>query len=220
MDSVRRLAKVHPDHVKRCTLSYTIHRVIHRWTYRVRTAEKEPMSKFTIDRHRFKDLLLYGSSRLADDPTFGETKLNKFLFYCDFVAYRRLGTPITGAEYQKNLYGPTARLYPVLRDELRAGGQLDIEVRVVGGRDQGVVIPLVLPDMPTRFRSDEIEIIDGVAEDLRGRTNKQVSDESHEREAGWRAKEFGETIPYSSALINLEPLSEKALDALRKLVAA
>jgi hypothetical protein len=212
------ISEHHPRGLPTCSLYYIFHRFINRWTHRKWCGER-PMEGPRINERRFKDLLLYGSTRLADDPTFGETKLNKFLFYCDFSAYRQLGAPITGAEYQKNLYGPTARRYPVLRDELIRTGQLEVERRMVADRAQDVAKPLVEANMD-EFSPQEMAIIDSVAEDLRGRTNKQVSDQSHEREAGWRAKRLGETIPYSSALISLEPLSKKALDALRRLVAA
>jgi hypothetical protein len=43
---------------------------------------------------RFKDAVLYIAEQLADDPTFGSTKLNKILYFSDTAAYRKLGRPI------------------------------------------------------------------------------------------------------------------------------
>lgn len=53
--------------------------------------------------------MLYIAKRSLTDPYFGYVKLNKILFYADFVAYGELGKPITGATYIRNLYGPTPR---------------------------------------------------------------------------------------------------------------
>src|SRR5438034_140375 len=95
-------------------------------------------SEMTFSDRRFKDLLLYVAERLGDDPTFGETKLNKVLFFSDFQAFRVLGRPITGAEYQRNIYGPTARLYTVMREKLLRWGQLKVERRMVVDHVQDV----------------------------------------------------------------------------------
>lgn len=170
---------------------------------------------FKLDERRFKDLMLYVSEKLADDPTFGETKLNKVLFFSDFKAYRVLGQPITGAEYQKNKYGPTARRYPVMRDELIRWDQLRVERRLIVDHVQDVVRPHNITANTDQFSSEELRIVDEVIEEMRQYTNTEASNESHKRSAGWLARDLGETIPYSSALINPEPLDEAALAGLK-----
>jgi hypothetical protein len=177
-------------------------------------------TEFSFDERRFKDLVLYISKQLADDPTYGETKLNKILFFSDFEAYRVLGRPITGAEYQKNLYGPTARLYTVMRDELLRWGQLLVERRLVVDHVQDVPKPFNIEPNMTQFAAAEIEIVDRNIVEMRQYTNTEVSDLSHERSLGWRVLDFGETIPYSSGIINLEPLDESRLAVLRERLSA
>ncbi|MHB8642345.1 MAG: Panacea domain-containing protein [Gaiellaceae bacterium] len=172
-------------------------------------------TEFEFNQRRFKDLLLYVAEKLQGDPTFGETKLNKALFFADVEAYRLLGRPVTGAEYQRNYHGPTARLYTVMRDDLRNHGQLEVERRMVIDHEQDVVKPLVRPNM-TQFSPQEISIIDAVIADLRSYTNTQISDRSHERSAGWRAKGQGETIPYEDWIIDPEPADPEAIAALRR----
>jgi hypothetical protein len=162
-----------------------------------------------FNERRFKDLLLYVAKSLANDPTFGETKANKVLFFSDFEAYRRLGEPITGADYQKNLYGPTARRYPVLRDELLRWGQLKVERRLVADHVQDVLIPLDIEPNMKQFSSEEVAIVDAVIEEMRQYTNIEVSDLSHERAAGWDLVELGDSIPYHSALISTKQPSEE-----------
>jgi hypothetical protein len=175
--------------------------------------------EFEFSERRFKDLLLYASQQLADDPTFGETKLNKVLFFADFEAFRLLGEPITGAEYQKNKYGPTARRYTVLRDELIRWDQLEVQRRLVVDHVQDVPRLTNVEPNTEQFTSEELEIIDAVITEMRQYTNTEASDESHNRSAGWRTRDFGETIPYSSALIDPEPLDDEALAGLRTKIA-
>jgi len=165
-----------------------------------------------FDESKFKDLLLYVAKRLANDPTFGETKLNKVMFFSDFEGYRLLGAPITGAEYQKNKYGPTARLYTVMRDELIRWGQIEVERRMVVDHPQDVVrLKNIEPNM-SRFKPEEIELIDRIIEKMRRYNNKEVSDLSHERAAGWNvAEHFGDEIPYETAFISTDLIPEEDL---------
>lgn len=171
-----------------------------------------------FSERRFNDLLLYVSEKMADDPTFGETKLNKALFFSDFEAYRILGRPITGAEYQKNFYGPTARLYTIMRDRLLQTGQIKVERKLVGDHVQDIVSPDQVRANTDQFSTEELQVIDAVINALRSYTNREISDESHKKAAGWRAMEMGETIPYSSAIIDPEPLEPAQLEKLRELL--
>lgn len=166
---------------------------------------------YEFNQRRFKDLLIYVSKRLANDPTYGETKLNKVLFFSDFEAYRALGQPITGAEYQKNHHGPTARLYTVMRDELLRLGQLKVERRMVVDHVQDVLKSHDIEPFLDQFSAAELEIVDAVIEEMRGYNNVEVSDLSHERSAGWIAHDFGETIPYPTALISTEPVDAQVI---------
>jgi antitoxin SocA-like protein len=168
--------------------------------------------EFEFSQRRFKDLLLYVSAKLGGDPTFGETKLNKVLFFSDFEAFRLRGRSITGAEYQKNKYGPTARLYTVMRDELIRWDQLRVERRLVVDHVQDVPRPHNIDPNLEQFDEEEVALVDRFIEEMRRYTNKQVSDLSHERSAGWNAVEMGETIPYASAFISTEPLTEREMD--------
>jgi uncharacterized phage-associated protein len=173
--------------------------------------------QFQFNERRFKDLLLYAAKQLEDDPTFGETKLNKILFFIDFEQYMLTGNPVTGAEYQKNKFGPTARMYPVMRDELLRTNQAKVERRLVGDHVQDVLIPLVQPNMQ-QFAEDEMKIIDLMVNDMRQYTNMEASEITHQNSPGWQAKQLGETIHYETALIDMNiPAAEEAIDFLRRL---
>ena len=64
---------------------------------------------FEFEEARFKELIVLISELCAKDPTYGSVKLNKILYFADFMAYRVLGKPITGATYFKLQEGPAPR---------------------------------------------------------------------------------------------------------------
>jgi antitoxin SocA-like protein len=155
---------------------------------------------------RFKDAVLYIAEQLVDDPTFGSTKLNKILYFSDTDAYRELGEPITGALYQRNLYGPTAVEYPPIIGEMERQELVTIRTQQVVDHEQDVVTPTkkFAPRME-QFSAEERRILDDRIAEFRGYTNTEASDRAHERSAGWLAFQQGETIPYRTSLVSPSP---------------
>ena len=53
----------------------------------------EPTYEFDIPngRTKLKELILHIAKECCDDPTFGATKLNKILWWADFLFYRATG---------------------------------------------------------------------------------------------------------------------------------
>src|ERR1700733_10925348 len=89
------------------------------------------------NERRFAELMLYVSEKCASDPKFGATKLNKILFYADFLAYAELGNSITGFEYQKLPHGPAPRRILTVRRRLEQEGALEVSnVKLREGRTQ------------------------------------------------------------------------------------
>lgn len=78
--------------------------------------------KWKENEARFRELILYISQKCADDSTFGSVKLNKILFFSDFLTYAEFGEPITGFVYQKLANGPAPnRLLPIRNDMIEKG---------------------------------------------------------------------------------------------------
>ncbi len=171
------------------------------------------------NRGKFKELVLYLSQASADDEGFGVVKLNKLLYRADFEAYRLLGHSITGATYEKQEYGPVVRDLPIILDELAASGYVIWQRIPAGPHMRKVPSTREQPDL-RQLPNEEIRIVDAALEELRWRGGKSVSEWSHETSAGWQVQEIGQEIPYSSALINLKPLSEPVLARVRDRLAA
>lgn len=170
------------------------------------------------DDEKFRELILYLARSSEADASFGSTKLNKLLFFCDFLAYRSLGRSITGQEYQKLPYGPAPRaLKPVCRDLTENGDCVEREEDHYGYRQQRL-IAMREADL-SRFSAAEIDLVRNVLDELRSSSATEVSELSHQL-VGWQAASEGETIPYETALLSQPlPLSEEQEDWARGVVA-
>jgi len=149
---------------------------------------------------KLRELILYIAKKSEPDPNFGATKLNKILFYSDFLAYRALGRSITGQKYQKLEFGPAPKgIVPVLREMEREKLCAQAE-RKHHGLKQRRVVALREADLQA-FSAEEIDLVRDVLADLGPLTGSEVSDLSHQF-VGWQVAELGEEIPYGTALID------------------
>jgi hypothetical protein len=145
-----------------------------------------------LNERKLAELILYISQKYADDPTFGQVKLNKALFFPDFTAFGIFGRTITGAQYQHNPEGPTVlRMLPVQK-ALIDDGSLAIQKVNSYGYTQKKPVNLRAPDL-SLFSGHEIALVDEWIERLRPMNAKQVSDFSH-KTAAWELTTQGEII--------------------------
>jgi hypothetical protein len=154
------------------------------------------------DDGKFRELVLHICRRSEGDRPFGAVKLNKLLFYADFLAYRQLGNAITWQPYQRLENGPAPkRLVPILKKMELNHDLATGEVSYYGFKQKRAVA-LREPDL-SRFTGEEIAVVDGLIEAFSGKSAKEMSDMSHAF-IGWSCAQDGENIPYAVALVNFE----------------
>jgi len=174
-----------------------------------------------FNRGKFKELTLYLSreSIKAGDEGFGMVKLNKLLYRADFEAYRLLGHPLTGETYEKQEFGPVARDLPIVLDELASDHRFYWQLIPSGPHTRKVpTVPEdeeAQPDMDL-FSDEEKQIIHRVLTELAEYGGKAVSDWSHEQSSGWQAAKIGDEIPYGSAFVSTEKLSDAQMERALK----
>lgn len=162
---------------------------------------------------KLAELVLYIAKQTLGDVAAGATKLNKYLYFADFSAVRRLGRPITGAEYQRLRFGPAPRRLPPVRQRLVRTSDARLEERVDAlGYVHHELIPLREPRTDL-FTAEELRLVDEIIETLRKRSATEVSELSH-REAGWQLVDEGDTIPYELAFV-LAPSEAQATSTIR-----
>lgn len=173
----------------------------------------DDVSTVPYDEDKLKELVLYIAARTSEDSNAGAVKLNKYLYFADFTAVRKLGHPITGAEYQRLSHGPAPRRLLPVRDALVRQGDARLEKRIDGfGYGHDVLVPL-REARPGSLSMAETEVVDEVIDRLHSLTATEVSDVSH-REAGWQVVAEGDTIPYELAFV-LAPAAAEPTPAIR-----
>ncbi|HYU45770.1 MAG TPA: Panacea domain-containing protein [Terriglobales bacterium] len=148
---------------------------------------------------KFRELLLFIAERSENDPQYGAIKLNKLLFYSDFLAYLKLGKPITGQEYFALRQGPAPRYGTRIREEMIAAGEIALQKKERADRIQTRTVALRPPNYKV-FSSEEIALVTQVLQDCRASSGSELSEKSH-KFAGWSLAKEKETIPYAVALV-------------------
>jgi hypothetical protein len=168
------------------------------------------------DDDKFKELVLYISQKCANHPKFGATKLNKILYFSDFLAYAKLGSAITHFDYQKLPYGPAPRRLLPIQSQMIADGELVLQpVSLWSGNIQNRTVNLRNPKLSV-FTADEIALVDAVIEAFEDDDAEAVSELTH-RMVGWKVVQKGENIPYSTIFLSDEPLTEEEIERGREL---
>jgi len=156
---------------------------------------------------KFIELLLYIARRSENDSKFGAVKLNKLMFYCDFLTYQSTGKSITGHTYKKLPNGPAPKaMLPILK-RLKQSGVIREEERQYFNRIQKRVVVLREPNVSV-FNANEISRVESVIEALKDGNATEVSDLSHDF-IGWKAAALHEDIPYQIAMIDGTPEADE-----------
>lgn len=131
---------------------------------------------------------------------FGEwkTKLNKLLFYADFLSFKELGASISGTRYVRGHYGPIPDHFQQLFAALLESGQLQAreDFNFEGKPLEKLFSPLEF--RRSAFSGREYQILDFVYQFFKEKSAKEVVDFSHEESAFNEAADGG-AISYAKA---------------------
>ncbi|MEJ7814783.1 MAG: Panacea domain-containing protein [Rubrobacter sp.] len=161
-------------------------------------------------------MILYVADKCEDDRTFGAVKLNKILFYADFISFAEYGEPITGVKYRKFQQGPVPTILKRVRFEMEESGEVVVRKKSYHGRMQHRLIPLRPPNFDL-LRARDIALVDDVIQMLWNCSAQEVSELSHDR--AWRNASEGEAIPYEAAFVSDEPLTKRDVAIAEEMIA-
>ena len=173
-------------------------------------------STIEYDERKMRELIVYIADRCERDPDFGSVKLNKILFYADFLAFGSTGEPITGAEYSKLQFGPAPDLRQLI-ESMSVDRDIAIRRQNRFGYEQTRIMALRDPDL-TLFSGVEIALVDSVIASLAGVNASEVSELSH-LEHGWKFAGLREAIPYEAVFLSNEPVTDADRERVAELVA-
>jgi uncharacterized phage-associated protein len=166
-----------------------------------RTLQTEPGIEF--DREKFLDAIHFIIDACRRSPELlGKTKLHKCLYYSDMLHFVVSRRPLTGAEYVKAQFGPTARYLEWGLKTLRERGRISIRQEEYFGLGKYAFYSEQEPQS-NRLSDEEKALMGEVIAFVCERTAREISEISHA--APWQNAKMGERIPYSSAHLLLPP---------------
>lgn len=148
-----------------------------------------------------KQLILYISSRVASRPNFGETLLNKLLYFSDFDYCEWNGENLTGATYIKQPFGPVPDGMKNVLHEMQEEWMISMKQVRYHDKTQTKIIPLV-SEIDTSVFDKEIpddgkqwkEIVDLVLDKFSAWSASQLSEYSHNDRPYLSTVHYGDVI--------------------------
>jgi transcriptional regulator with XRE-family HTH domain len=159
---------------------------------------------------KFRNVLLYILERCAGKPNFGETVLNKILYFCDFNYYELYEESLTGARYKKLPYGPVPQKLDQVINAMVEKRQLERIKSSYHGFPQTRYLPLEKADL-TAMSAAEMTVIDQVIDQLSDWSASKISEYSH-KDIPWLATQEGQYINYNLAFYRELPFSVRVYD--------
>lgn len=170
------------------------------------TNNQTPEYGIAFDREKFLAALHHIIHACRESPELlGKTKLHKCLYYSDMLNYVVRGEPVTGVEYIKAQFGPTARYLEWGLRELRMRGDISVSREDYFGLGKYVFHSEREP-ISNHLSTEEVALMGEVIAFVCERTAREISEISHA--APWQNAEMGERIPYASAHLLLPPARE------------
>ncbi len=146
---------------------------------------------------RLKNLLLYIIEQMGE---VFQTKMNKVLFYIDFLSYRESGMAISGLAYNAIEFGPVPQRWDRVYS---AFDEIVPESRMVHDQESTALTASVEADM-TCFTEHERKIIDTICAKMKGLSAHDISELSHNELAWQRHLQKEGTIPFEEAFSLVE----------------
>jgi hypothetical protein len=167
-------------------------------------------------RERLRELMLHIAELSHGDPRFGLTKLNKILFYCDFMAFGKFGKSITGTSYEKLQFGPVPSNVESVRRQMRQDDDIYLDSVGYGTFATTRIVARRSADL-NLFSGPEVALVDRIVDEFSDLTGSQLRDLSHGR--AWQAVEMFEAIPYETVFVSDEPYTEEDIARAHELIA-
>lgn len=147
---------------------------------------------------KLKELIIYISFKCSEDSNFSKTKLNKILFYSDFLYYFKNHKAITNHDYVHLQYGPVPNNIDVLiRDML--GKDIAMAISQNGPYRQEKLVALREANL-NLFNPEMIAHIDSVINYVCNMTATKLSNMSHD-ELGYIVTGLTNKIPYNTIFV-------------------
>jgi len=132
----------------------------------------------SINKDKFKQVLLYILEKCGAKPNVGETVVYKLLYFIDTNFYELYEEYLTGESYRKIDHGPAPCHFSKIIDEMIESEEVKKVVTEYYGMLQKKYIPQIKPNL-SKLNGKEIEVMDFVIERLSSMNARSIEDYSH-----------------------------------------
>lgn len=120
------------------------------------------------------------------------TKMNKLLFYIDFLSYRQRGVAMTGLSYRAIDFGPVPDRWDRIYSEF---DEIHQEPRMMGDYEGSVLVADASPDQII-LSKEERAIVYTICHRFKDSSSREISAISHEEPSWQKYHEYHEKIPF------------------------
>ena len=147
----------------------------------------------TLNKIKYKNSILY-FIKYCNNKYLGATKLNKLLYYLDFINYRDSNASVTGDFYIHNHYGPTPSEVTVVISEMLEKG--DIEVKKDPFENSHSTSFNVKKDVDEKvFDEKEQELLKNICKEFSDWSTDKIVEQTHLESPWFYSKPF-ERVDY------------------------
>lgn len=131
-----------------------------------------------FDLGKYKAVVHYIISKCGSKDNVGRTVLYKLLYFSDFNYYELNEVSITGEKYIKKHRGPVPIHFIDVADELESEGKISIHKEDDSNHFMFKYSSVSNPDI-SLLKNDELDLIDGIIDDLSDLYSNEISEYSH-----------------------------------------
>jgi hypothetical protein len=162
----------------------------------------------TINNEKMENLILYICKKSPSPCSLGAVKLNKILYFSDFISYLKYGKSITNEVYVRETYGPVPKNMLCFLNKLKKEKNIRIQDKKYYGKIKKEYTPLKDANI-TLFNDNEIKLVDEIISEITNlHTASSISKIIHNNI--WELAVNREEIPYYTIFVSNLGLIEKS----------
>lgn len=149
-----------------------------------------------LNTSKYENAVLY-FVKYCNNNYLGATKLNKLLYYLDFLSFRDKGKIVTGDLYVNKQYGPVPSSIDDVLTELQSKKMLDIKKVQYKEGETFKYNNLIDPDLSV-FDSNEKKLLENICKEFCLWSTEKIVNQTH-LEAPWFYSKPYEVVDYKYA---------------------
>lgn len=153
-----------------------------------------------LDLQRVAQVIAYLDNKIGE---LYKTKLNKLLFYTDFLTYKRIGNSLMGLQYRAIPFGPVPAEYERLFLRLQDEGWLVNEEKATGSGQYYEVYHTNINYDGEQFTAHEMEVLNTITTLFKNKKTDQIVELSHEERAWINNEQDRSLINYQQYAFDL-----------------